>query len=336
MKDSKDANIVNQAIINLENVAAIHADWEFIKNKEKKELDGVLTIAFSENSIKFKTDIKKEVRHTQLEQIRTQASENDNFLLLAQNIFPKAKEMLRKEKIAYLDVAGNFYFHNESHYIFIEGNKIPALEKEKPNRAFTPTGLKIIFLFLTEKDAINMSYREIAQRTNVALGNIPLVINGLQEAGYLISKNRSKHILTRKKQLLNRWVTGYGETLRPKLELGKYRFLEKNKSWEEYQLAPGDVWGGETGANLITNYIEPEIKTLYTKLSKIELIKKMKLVPESNGDIEILQHFWQDADDLNLNHAPPILIYADLILSQDPRNAEVAELIFDNYLKSEF
>lgn len=336
MKNSKDVNIVNQAINSLENVAAIHADWEFLENTENKELDGVLTIAFSENRIKFKTDIKKEVRHTQLERIKTQASKNVNFLLLAQNIFPKAKEILRKEKIAYLDVAGNFYFHNESHYIFIEGNKTTALEKEKPNRAFTPTGLKIIFLLLTEKDAINMSYREIAHRTNVALGNIPLVINGLQEAGYLISKNRRKHILTRKRQLLNRWITGYGETLRPKLELGKYRFLEKNKSWEEYQLTPGDVWGGETGANLITNYIEPEIKTLYTKLSKIELIKKMKLVPESNGDIEILQHFWQDADDLDLNLAPPVLIYADLILSQDPRNAEVAELIFNKYLKSEF
>lgn len=66
-------------------------------------------------------------------------------------------------------------------------------------------------------------------RANVALGNVPLVMSGLQEAGYLIAKNRNKYILTRKRELLDRWITGYGEKLRPKLEMGKYRFLEKNR-----------------------------------------------------------------------------------------------------------
>jgi len=66
-----------------------------------------------------------------------------------------------------------------------------------------------VFLLLTEKNALNMSCREIAHRANVALGNVPLVINNLQEAGYLIVK---KYIITRKRELLNRWITGYGET----------------------------------------------------------------------------------------------------------------------------
>ncbi|MGM9978019.1 MAG: type IV toxin-antitoxin system AbiEi family antitoxin [Clostridium sp.] len=332
----QEIKTVNKALNNLQNVAGIHGEWEFLEHTKNTGIDGILTISLGENRISFKTDIKKEIRHTHIELIKTRANVNDMFLLLAQNIFPKAKEMLRNENIAYLDIAGNFYFRNESCYIFIEGNRIPTVEKEKPNRAFTPTGLKIVFLLLTEKNALNMSYREIAHRANVALGNVPLVINNLQEAGYLIAKNRNKYIITRKRELLDRWITGYGETLKPKLMVGRYRFLKNNKYWKEQQLAPGDVWGGEAGANIMSNYIEPEIKTLYTKLSKMELMTKMMLVPDSKGDIEIIQHFWQEAYNLEKYCAPPILIYADLIISQDPRNIEVAESIFDSYLKADF
>jgi hypothetical protein len=333
---SQEIKTIDKALSNLENVGGIHGEWKFLEQTENTGIDGILTIVLGDNRIQFKTEVKNEIRPTHLERIKYRAYTNDAFLLLAQNIFPKAKEMLRKDNIAYLDIAGNFYFRNDNYYIFIEGNRIPTLEKEKPNRAFTPTGLKIVFLLLTEKNALNMSYREMAHRANVALGNVPLVINGLKDAGYLMAKNKNKYILTRKRELLDRWVTGYGETLKPKLKVGQYRFLKNNKHWTEQQLVTGDAWGGEAGANLITNYIEPEIKTLYTKLSKMELMKKMMLVPDSKGDIEIIQHFWEETDNLERGYAPPILIYADLILSQDPRNIEVAELIFDNYLKTDF
>ena len=329
-------NTVNKALTNLENVAKLHGEWEHLDNSKNTGIDGILTIALGENRIRFKTHVKHEIRHAQLEVIKARASKNDTFLLLAQNIFPKAKEILRSENIAYLDIAGNFYFRNENYYILIEGIRIPTVEKEKPNRAFTATGLKIVFLLLTEKNALNMSYREIASRANIALGNVPLVINNLKEAGFLIAKTRNNYIITRKRELLDRWIIGYGETLKPKLKVGQYRFLKNNNHWKDQQLAPGDVWGGEAGANLMTNHIEPEIKTLYTKLSKMELMTKMMLVPDSKGDIEIIQHFWQEAENLNKDCAPPILIYADLILSQDPRNLEVAESFFNSYLKPDY
>ena len=227
MKNLEETKIVNLALNNLEAVSGIHGEWEFLKHKENTDIDGILTITLDHIHLKFNTNVKKEIRHTQVERIIDKHTINDKFLLLVQNISHKGKEILRKENIAYLDIAGNFYFRKENYYIFIEGNKIPTLEKEKPNRAFTPTGLKIVFLLLTNNDALDMPYREIAHRANVALGNVPLVMNGLKEAGYLMSKNKNKYILTHKKELLDRWITGYAETLRPKLEMGKYRFLEK-------------------------------------------------------------------------------------------------------------
>ena len=53
----------------------------------------------------------------------------------------------------------------------------------------------------------------------------------------------------------------------------------------------------------------------------------------ANGEIEILDAFWvadelHQADDI----APPLVVYADLMATADPRNIETANLIRDKYL----
>ncbi|WP_409151723.1 MULTISPECIES: hypothetical protein [Sphingobacterium] len=61
--------------------------------------------------MKIESNLKRTGRSKsgiQLERIKNLAYVNDRFLLLPQNIFPKAKVMQRKENIAYLDIAGNF------------------------------------------------------------------------------------------------------------------------------------------------------------------------------------------------------------------------------------
>lgn len=51
------------------------------------------------------------------------------------------------------------------------------------------------------------------------------------------------------------------------------------------------------------------------------------------GDIEVLNTFWHlppDAEEPDL--VPPILIYADLLTTLDPRNIETAKMIRDKYI----
>jgi len=36
--------------------------------------------------------------------------------------------------------------------------------------------------------------------------------------------------------------------------------FKNNNYWKEQQVAPVEVWGGEAGANIMSNYIELEIK----------------------------------------------------------------------------
>lgn len=96
--------------------------------------------------------------------------------------------------------------------------------------------------------------------------------------------------------------------------------------------------GGEPAAEIITGYLRPEIYTFYTELTKPELIKGAKLIPDPNGKIQVFKKFWKKDYPVTMGEyiAHPLLIYADLVITDDPRCIETAQMIYDQYLKDEF
>lgn len=87
--------------------------------------------------------VKREIMIHQLPLIEHMAKENKNFLLIAETIFPKIKEELRKQGIGYLDTAGNIFIQTPKHHLWIGGHKNKKRITEKPNRAFKAAGLKV-------------------------------------------------------------------------------------------------------------------------------------------------------------------------------------------------
>jgi hypothetical protein len=53
-------------------------------------------------------------------------------------------------------------------------------------------------------------------------------------------------------------------------------------------------------------------------------------MPDKNGEVEVLEMFWNNKTDKT---ALPILIYADLITEGGKRNKETAEKIYNEYIK---
>ncbi|MOA64203.1 hypothetical protein D3C78_1901870 [compost metagenome] len=65
-------------------------------------------------------------------------------------------------------------------------------------------------------------------------------------------------------------------------------------------------------------------------------MKSWKLIPYLKGNIQLYQKFWNEDKKYNLLIAPQLIIYADLLLTDDPRCIEVAEIIYNTYLKQLF
>ena len=90
------------------------------------------------------------------------------------------------------------------------------------------------------------------------------------------------------------------------------------------------VWGGEAAADMLTNHLRPEKFLIYTKENRMDLIKNYRLMPDKNGEVEVLDMFWNKTEGLT---APPIVVYADLMLEGGKRNKETAVKIYNEYIE---
>ena len=315
--------IIHTAIENLRQTTGIDALWI-----EKGPLDGVLDINVNDGKYRFVVTLKKEVRTHQIRQIEEYFNQNENFLLVANRIFPKIKEELRLKHIPYLEANGNVFLKKGVLFLLVDTQKTLDIHKNKGNRAFTKTGLKVLFYLLQHKDAINLTQRDLAEKTGVALGNIPQVIDGLKETGYLLPLNNKTYVWENRTALLERWITEFETVLRPKLI--KERYTPKGP-WQDIQFDTNKtLWGGEPAADILTNHLRPEKFLIYTLETRMDLIQNYRLLPDKNGEIQVLKMFWKQEVGKTV---PPILVYADLLMEGGKRNNETAEMIYHEYIQ---
>lgn len=334
MLSMNEHQIIPRALERLATTTGIKAKWK----PGKQEIDGELSFQTAPFPFNIYVEVKREIRQYQLANIFEMAKRYQPFMIVAENIFPTIKEMLRDKKIGYLDTAGNIFINTGGNFIWIDGNKATQEKKRTTNRAFTKTGLRTVFYLLLVEDAINMPYRKLAEATGVALGNIRNIMDGLKDAGFILQIDNRTLKLQNKKALLERWITGYGETLKPTLQLGTYRFWDQGK-FRQWQTIPVEVgktaWGGEPAAEHLTKYLATNELTLYTA-EKTKMVTKWKLIPDAKGNVHLYEKFWLDDKADKGKYVPPLLTYADLLLTNDPRCLETAERIYEKYLKNDF
>jgi hypothetical protein len=319
-----EREIINIAIENLDHLAKIKAEWF-----EGGKLGGFLNLEINNKEYLFNVEVKKELRQYQLTQINELRKRLKNLIIIAEQIYPRIKEQLRELEIPYLEANGNFFFQTKGCFFLVDTNKAVTLRKEKANRAFTKTGLKILFHLLNNPELVNKKQREIADVAGVGLGNIPQVLNGLRETGYLLLLKKGIYVWEKKDELINRWIDGYATELRPRLKVGTYTIKE---DWQKIELnKTTTTWGGEPAADLLTNHLRPGKLLLYTKESNLDLIKKYKFMPKDKGELEALDMFWHNKNDET--KTPPLLIYAELMITGGKRNIETAKLIYNDYIK---
>jgi len=266
-------------------------------------------------------------------------------ILIADYVNSKMADQLRKRDVPFIDAAGNAYINEKPLYIFIKGNKNRARNEmahaigggQTRGRAFQPAGIKMLYALIRTPKLVKAPYRDIVNITGVALGTVGKVFDDLKQSGYLIGHDRKHQQLTNKKQLLTKWVDAYLEKLKPKLFLGT--FSAENEYWwkdlvniEEY----GARWGGEVAAAKLTGYLKPEKITVYlSKIGGQELLAKNRFRKDPSGNIQVYRAFWEADESSGFNCkniVDPMIVYADLLVTGDPRNLETARMLYDKEL----
>jgi len=280
----------------------------------------------------FDVEIKNNITNAMLGGVLHQLNlYNQKGILVTRYINPIMADKLKHLGIAFLDTAGNAYIDEPPLLIFLKGNRpVEKRHYKPPTRTFKPTGLKVIFALLCNQGLETVPYREIANKADVALGTVGWTMYDLKNLGYLIETDRQNRRLIRKEELLNKWVTFYPDQLRPKEFLGRYRAYDQNW-WKNTNIENLNVfWGGEVAAATLTEYLKPQIITLFAKPPLGEFLLKNRLKEDRQGDVEILNIFWEfEFEQEHKNLAPTLLVYADLLATGDPRNIETARMIYE-------
>jgi len=269
---------------------------------------------------------------------------NPPTILIAPEIPESVRTALRRQKIGYLDGLGNAYLDVPP--IFLMVAMQPTVKAEKPRtkktpakihgavRAFNETGLRLLFALLNEPGLEKLPYRDLAQKTGLALGTVHNAIAALKELKYLRTRGKTK-VLLDKRDLLEKCVNNFPDQLRPRLHLGAYRPLQTTPDWWKTADLTGldACWGGEPGAELLTRYLQAERLTLYTFGDIRPALERLRLIPDPKGTVEIMRAFWPKPEkEPDVPCAPPLVVYADLLATRDGRNREVAQRIYDDYL----
>lgn len=114
--------IVHNAIDNLKKAAPLHATWKALHNKET---DGKLELQMTGKKVVLHTVIMKEAGDDQLNQIYKLAYRHAAFIVIAEKITPKVKEILRQIHQAYLEGSGDIFLYQKNICLLVDRGAPP-------------------------------------------------------------------------------------------------------------------------------------------------------------------------------------------------------------------
>ena len=316
-------------------------DNHLVDNINHIKADAELELRFGNQKARFWVEVKNEIREQNLPRILNQLMQNPIEWLLVCRYIPKPiKETLKNHGVNYLEAAGNCFIRKDGLFFYINDRAVTAERQTTEGKLWKQAGLKFLFGVLINPELLNTTYRQIAKETKVALGNIGPFIEELKQEGFLkegLKNNQQYLFIENREQLQQKWIELFNAVLKPKLKQGKFRFMDDNilNNWKDI---PNNhfYWGAEPAGALLTDFLRPEIFTIYTKENKTGIMKELRLIPDRNGNVEMMDVFWQtpmfDFQNGKNITVPPLLVYAELIKSLDSRNRETAERIKEKFL----
>lgn len=258
-------------------------------------------------------------------------------ILFAPYVSPEMSALLVSHGINFVDRAGNCHLDLGGSYVgHVEGRKLrrPA---DAPGGIRAP-GFRLVFALLVEPDLLNASARNLARASGVSLGTASNVLRRLEHDRILV-RTKSGRQIVRRDDLVERWIAGYTETLRPQLFAGRFQTPDKDPPSLEERVAGilGQeetwAWGGVTAAYRLTKHYRGDETVLHVEAAPSDLPKRLKALPHREGRLILLGVPGPLAFRGKAPHTVhPLLIYTELVLTGSDRAREAASELRERFL----
>ena len=257
-------------------------------------------------------------------------------ILFAPYVSPAMGALLVSRGINFVDRAGNCHLDLGGRYVaHVEGRKLTR-SSDAPGGMRAP-GFRLIFALLVEPDLVNAPAREMARASGVSLGTASNVLRRL-EHDRIVVRTKSKHHLVRRDDLMERWIAGYAETLRPQLFVGRFHTPDKDPPSLEQRVAgvlgqeEAWAWGGATAAYRLTKHNRSDETVLHVEAAPSDLPKRLKALPHREGRLILLGVPGPLAFRGKAPHTVhPLLIYTELVLTGSDGAREAASELRERF-----
>jgi len=313
-------------------VGVVDVNWQ-VPTGEGTVFDAVLN--FEKTLHEYAVVIYTNINPKMIDALEFYLAAADRTMLLVTGVMTDITAAeLKKRNLQFIDTVGNMYITQKNPFVLVHktGNRPQETTDEKPTKVFIGAKLQAIFVLLANEDAVNRTYRDIADLAGVALGTVGCTFRDLRLLGYIREYKHKRKIMNRAK-LVNRWLEAYPTELRPRLNPRKFTVPDRNW-WIQTDFTRYDaVLGGETAAAVLTKYLHPENGVIYTRGDIHELATKLKLRADPRGNLTVMDRFWNEdtAQPNRIPIAPPLLVCAELLAEGGERNMETARMIRESH-----
>lgn len=311
---------------------------------------GVLVVTTDAGRLQYVVEVKRALNRPRLEHALASTMKRPKAgtrrLLLTDFVPGSLTAVLEQAQVDFVDAAGNMLLRWPGKlYVQVKGMKPARVPEATASFLTTPNGLRVLFALLAEPGADVPAYRELSEQAGVSLGTVGRVGVELQRRGFLVMQRRRKRpVLRRTRELVELWVGGYAERLRPQLVIGRFRSPDRDPADALKRLTAegheGFRWAltGGFAADALTGHYRGEQLILFVDPWNSARAAALRWLASAEGPITLLRMFWPRGVERALEKggarvAHPLLVYAELLFQGREREVETAKLLYDQYLR---
>lgn len=245
-------------------------------------------------------------------------------------VSPSMAASYRDQDMFYLDVLGNAYIALPGFRLDVQGRRMPKasdLKQLKPHRAFGYAGAKLVFAMLAMPEVVGWTVRDLADLGRVSTGTVNNTVQDLARNGFLVPSPSGRR-LRRTERLAELWMSSYLTRILPKLEEVSLAGPEA-QWWNPSNLPEGALLGGGVALTTLGFDIVPAAALVYGQPPWGSIRKAGRLNREGQPNVTLREQFWDSRLNSSASVVPPLLVYADAMASDDPRQLDAAAELWE-------
>ena len=259
------------------------------------------------------------------------------WMLFAPFVPPRVGRALVERGLCYIDEVGNCHVAIGREYVArIEGRRRP--QRTPRGRGMGIAGYKVLFTILADPEVLHHPVRKIAELADVGKTAVAHTLQRLEEER-LIARGADRRHLLRVRPILDRWLVGYENLVRPRLLVGRFHTPHAPEELEK-RLAelfgPDAEWGfgGGAAAMRLTGYYRGEDTLIHATRIPGDFRARLRALPARDGKLLLLLGPGGVALQGQAPHTVhPLLVYTELINAGDERARETAGLVREQFLQ---